>query len=345
MLTEETRAVLKWGGILLAIALLGFTSYNILRSVFFPKKEAPPTVTFGKLPPLVMPQSVTDRKLSYSLTTIDGELPKFPDRTDVFTIVEPQPTLLGLDVAHERAASGGFATSGASLSDTLYYWKDDSSIGRELFFDTVSFNFAIKSNFAASPDVLSARDLPNESSAIEQAQSFLADMDSFPADIDVNKTKTSLFSIENQTLVPATSLSTTQVIRVDFYQKDINNIPIYHPHPPHSTIYVHVASTGDTRLYDKGNIVEAGFTYQEAASPSATYPIKTAKQAFDDLQSGKAYIASYFGSDDSVNISQVSLGYYLSDSRQQYLLPIVVFIGDEGFFAYVSAVMDEWIRK
>ena len=36
---------------------------------------------------------------------------------------------------------------------------------------------------------------------------------------------------------------------------------------------------------------------------------------------------------------------YLENKEQNFLMPVVVFEGDNGFIAYVSAVTDEWINK
>ena len=68
-------------------------------------------------------------------------------------------------------------------------------------------------------------------------------------------------------------------------------------------------------------------------------------EAFSELQEGKAFIPSNSNNANISNISirNVLLGYYMGENRQDYLLPIVVFEGDNNFIAYVSAVKDEWI--
>ena len=68
-------------------------------------------------------------------------------------------------------------------------------------------------------------------------------------------------------------------------------------------------------------------------------------QAYDELKSGNAYVGSYFGSGKSVSITKVSLAYYMGRTRQNYLYPVYVFEGTDGFTAYISALDDAWTVK
>ncbi|MCL5432856.1 MAG: hypothetical protein M1524_01950, partial [Patescibacteria group bacterium] len=77
----------------------------------------------------------------------------------------------------------------------------------------------------------------------------------------------------------------------------------------------------------------------------ATYPIKTADESFSDLQRGDAYIVSYDGTDPNIKIKNVYLGYYLGDTEQDYLMPIVVFEGNDNFVAFISAIKNEWLGE
>ena len=113
---------------------------------------------------------------------------------------------------------------------------------------------------------------------------------------------------------------------------------MYYPRPPYSTInFLIVGDTIDP-------VVEAQFFHQDIAETGETYPIKTADQAFEELRNGKGYIASFFGTSTTVKIKDVTLGYYISDRPQEYLMPIIVFHGDNDFIAYVSAVQNTWIK-
>ncbi len=240
------------------------------------------------------------------------------------------------------------------LSDTVYMWSESTSPFKRITVDTVNMDFTLTSSYLGDQNVLSAQNLPDENGAIGMAQGFFSQMNSFPQDIDSSKTKTTLYAIDNNVLVPATSISTTQVIRVDFYQQDRNKMAIYYPQAPFSTINALIASGNNG-----AQIVEAHYAGKQIDDNiRATYPIITAQEAYQRLQNGQAYIANYY--DPSlvdpqsaftsppklVNITDVELGYYLSDEiKQLYMMPIIVFTGDNGFTAYVSAVQDQYLNK
>ena len=119
-------------------------------------------------------------------------------------------------------------------------------------------------------------------------------------------------------------------------------MPILYPHPPYSTmsLWIAVGQAGP-------QVVTANFTHQTintTPETEATYPIKTAEEAFEELKNGKAFIASYNGSATDIAITNVFLTYYLGEQPQEYLMPLIVFQGDNGFLAYISAVRDEWVK-
>ena len=92
-------------------------------------------------------------------------------------------------------------------------------------------------------------------------------------------------------------------------------------------------------------VVNARFFYQKSTDKSATYPIKTAEEAFEELKNGKGRVVSQNGNDLNIVIKNVYLGFYSEGKLQDYLMPVIVFEGTNDFIAYVSAVKDEWIEK
>ena len=159
-------------------------------------------------------------------------------------------------------------------------------------------------------------------------------------DLDTSKTRTILLSVKDGQLLAATSQGSTRAYRINFYQKDINNLPIFYGKPIESNINLIV--TGGT---DGPQIVRANYSMQRVSGESSTYPIKTSGAAFEELKEGKAYIASYYGAGNSIKIKDIFLAYYMGEKEQDYLYPIVVFEGNDGFLAYLPAVTDEWISK
>ncbi len=337
----ESRVILKWGGIILAvliIILLVFRGGAALRKALFPTPPAPPTVSFGKLPLVIFPSNVSDKDFNYSLDTVTGALPTFPDRIKVYKMSPIPPDLLALKKAKSKVSSVGFTNPELPVSAKVYQWNSDDPLNRSITMDIFSTDFALSSTFISDPVVTSAINLPDPQTAIATGQEFLSSMSSFPDDIDTTKTKTLLFSINNNTLTPATSVSNSRVIEVDFFQKDINGLPIYYPKAVNSTMNVLVVGGRD-----HPQVAQVNFSHQSVSDESGTYPIKTAKEVYDLLKQGRGYIASYFGVATDISIKNVFLAYYIGDKKQQFLFPIAVFQGDNGFFAYVPVVTDEWI--
>ncbi len=341
--TQETKTIFTWITIAIAalILLIGvFRFGRVIKEYFFPTPLPPPSVAFGKLMPLTFPKNATDNHLLYVLDTISGTFPNFPDRATINRLEKPVPNFLDLKRAQDRVSQIGFTTNGIALSNTKYLWNEQTSPFRKLTFDIVSSNFTISSNYLFNPDMLQNKNLPDQTNAPAIASSFLAKVSLLPNDIEPTKTKTMLLKVENGTLVSATSQSTAQLIRVDFFQKDVNSLPIYYPDPLHATISLFL-----TGGQFEPQVIQSAVFHQTVDTSSTTYPIKTASTAYQELQKGGGYIASYFGNSNTVRIKNIFLAYYLGDTAQDYLMPIIVFEGDNGFFAYVSAVTNAWLQS
>ena len=322
--TTKTKLTLKWLSIslvylsiLLVVIRIGFA----IKERLLPTAPPPPTVTFGKLSPLSFPNSATDKNLTYSIDTISGFLPSVPPQVKVYGMKKTKPQFLALDIARQKVASAGFRSSEARLSENWYRWTDQGYPSREITFNIFSNDFTISSPFLSDPIAhLFANNFSNQKSAINTAQNLLSATASFPNDLDLKLTKTLYYSItEDGSLNPETNISSAQVIRIDFFQKSIDDLPIYYPNASTSTINVLVAN-----LQNQPLIIGANYNHQAISTTAHTYPIKSAVQAFVELRDQKAYIVSYFGENTNISIRNVFLGYYIGHERQDFLMPIVV---------------------
>lgn len=90
-ISSETKFVIKWGGIVFIVFLVIYFGIKIGKNInqkLHPTLPPGPTVSFGKLPPIKFPASAIDKKLTYSVDTLSGKLPIFPDRIKVLKINE-----------------------------------------------------------------------------------------------------------------------------------------------------------------------------------------------------------------------------------------------------------------
>ncbi len=337
--SKTFRHILVIGLLIVVGIFILTTTINIFKNSH-PAPPPAPTVSFGKLPTIVFPQSVTTAKLQYNLDTLSGNLPQFPDRATVFVIQQPQPTLLSLNTATTIVGQMGYTGTPIKVSDEYYKWVNTDDLPKTLLFDIYTNNFAITSSFQSDSNIQQAINLPNQNGAISTVTTYLQAATLLPTDIDANKTKATLLSLNNGQLISATSLSKTQIIQVDLFQNDVAGLPIFYPQPTHSTMNLYVAGGVSVP-----QIVLANFNHQTVSSQKATYPIITAQQALDLLKQGQGYIASYSGTDTTISITNIVLGYYMSDKSQQYLEPVIVFEGSNGFYAYVPAITNAWIHN
>ena len=338
---KEAKIILKWGGISLLII---FLVLNFGRFVTFIKENLtpppPPQASFGKLPPIPFPNQQKEN-IIYSLDTLSGFLPNFSDRAKVYKITPNPPTLLAFDRVQEKVAQIGFNSKGTQIAQDVYQWVDQgSTFQRRITINIFSSDFTLSAPYLITPSLQALENSNEQNSAIEKAQSFFSGLSLLPEDIDHEKTKVTLYSIEKSTLTPTSKISNAKIVRVDFFQKDLENFPIYYEKGIASTINLLIGKENNQL-----EVVEARYFHKNISENSSTYAIKSASEAFAQLKQGKAHIASISSDALEIAIKKVLLGYYIGEDHQDFLMPIVIFVGENDFVAYISAVRDEWIRN
>ncbi len=339
--TSKVRSITKWVGTILGVLsliLIGVRGFAIIKDRFAP--PPPPTSAYGILPQIPFPKNTTDKKFTYKIDTLTGLLPTFPDRAKVYKTLSRKPDLLALSRMQERVSQVGFDARGIALSESTHQWSDNDSTNRKIVANIFTSDFTLSSSFIQNSAIQTFSSNDDLNTAIEVAQDFLVRMSLLPEDIALGETKASFFFLANSNLVPVESVKNTTIIRVDFFQKDVDKLLIYYPKPKESTMNFLVA-----KIQDETQVVAANFYHQDISTDFATYPIKTAEEALSELKQGKAYIASFSDDNKVVLIKNISLGFYLGEKEQEHLIPIAVFEGENGFFAYVSLIRDEWISK
>lgn len=344
--SKETKQIIKWLGVVTVgfiVLLMAIRISVYVKDLLFPQPPPRATVAFGKLQRQIFPQNVTTQSFIYTVNTLTGSLPLLKSQVKVHRMTIPEPDLLVLNKFNQQVSQAGFSPGYVQISDKVFEWKSNqniSTLDRRIRINIVNYDYTITSPYMNDSAVLSAKNLPVESKAKLTAQSFLTSMNTLPTDIDLSKTKTNLFAIQNGKLTRATSLSNSQIIEVDFEQNDIDKLPIYYENPNSSNISLLIGGGGF-----QGQVVAGSYVHQAISNDAATYPIKTADEAFSELKQGTGYIASYFGTSSNISITNVFLAYYIGSQPQDFLMPVIVFQGDNGFYAYVPAITGEWINN
>lgn len=237
--TDKTKTLLKWGGIVTVTAITLFLVYKgaiFLKQIYFPAPRQAPTVAFGKLPPLAFPKQSVKQKLTYTVDTIDGKLPtyldeekKLRDRMKVYRINHNALTLLSLQSARNVAHQAGFIGNGIQIDGNVYRFIRPDTLPKTLDFDIVDKNFTLTSRFPFNEDILKAASVPNQITAVNQTTTLLQALNDFPTDIDTKRTKVQMLKLKNGILFDAQDLTEAQILRVDYFQKNLDTFPIYYP--------------------------------------------------------------------------------------------------------------------
>ncbi|MSU26255.1 MAG: hypothetical protein EXS44_03275 [Candidatus Levybacteria bacterium] len=335
---EKIKKISKYVAIIFTALIFTIWIIPIVKQAkenLFPAPPMPPTVSFGKLPPIIFPKINEKKTYTYNIETLSGKLPQLPITTKVHTIINPMQSLLLLKKSIRDANSVNFTSSPIYISELEYKWDNKNNPKQSLFLNILYRNFTITNNNSDILDPLE-KTKPSRDESIKAVQLLVNSLNHNSTDIDYTKTNYTYYKIENNIPMEIKNTANMQLIKINLFQNKINNLPIYYENPPYSTMNF---------LIDKNNEILSGeFFHYSPKEENATYPIKLAELAFEELKKGKAYIP-YYGKVNKILIRNIFLAYYLGKENQQYIQPIIVFEGDDNFFAYVSAVSDEWVQN
>lgn len=338
--TREGRLFLKVGGVIFAVLMVLFIFIrggSMMRDLFFPKPPPPPVQEFGKLPKIKFPPN-NFTAISYTVNTVDGQLPKFPDRVNIYKIKTGSPDLLALEQAKNTLDSENFVEGQLKITDTIYRWTQ-SDTGVVIEYNTVDHNFTISSNYLTNPNLVSTDQLPSEDSITSDIKTFLSRIKEDTDNLDFDNAKVEYLEQQGTDLVAAQNLGLARFARVTIPQNKIDDLETVYSNPEKS-LTSFIVSYPDSHFTVLQGIF---FNYQIDTDQKSDYPIKSPEQALEDLKAGNAFIDNPQNL-NTVEITGVSLNYYLSKENYGYILPVYVFKGI-NFEAYVSALPDASIES
>lgn len=335
--TKETRLILKIAASVIGIGVLGyflFQGYILFRKLTSP--PPPPVQAFGALPHLVFLTPATPG-LTYIIDTTNGELPALPDRANVYKLVPPEPSLLDLENSKNNLRQGNFTDNQIKITDTLYQWSQERT-GVIIQYDIVSDNFAITSNYLTNPNLATNGLMPDKDRIVEDTLRFLSSIGANTSKLNPKLAVVDYLQLSNGVLVEPENLGSAKYAKVTFYQDNIEDLPIVYDGANTSSINFIVSYPGSLQILE-GQFFQNQINLEEKSD----YPIKTAQQALEDLKQGKGYMENPQDL-TTVSITDAKLQYYLGKNAKDYLLPVIVFTGTDGFHGMVEAIPDSSLQ-
>lgn len=338
-----TRRTINW----LILAVMCYFILRIFWGVFvavwlavFPPQGPPPDHRFGKLPALVFPkQASPSGQLTFRLETIEGSVPRASDAATVYFMPKASANLLALPKTQTFAQKLEFDPTPHQESKNIYRFDDPEFTLRKLKYDIVSNHFILRYGFDQDTGLFSDRVLPDADGAKTNAVGILQTYDLWNENLARGTQTVTYLKIVSDQLVATTSLSAADAVRIDFFRQPIAGLRVYPPNPDESP----VAFIFSGSSISKKQLIQFAYDFWSIDyENAATYTLKPSSQAWQELQSGGGFIARLPKTGNMATIRNVFLGYYDSYDPQFYLQPIFVFEGDNGFIAYVPAVVKDW---
>lgn len=347
-LTESafyTRKYIRWG-------IIGIILFTILRMLFglflnYLRQAFPPVIkpnnAFGRLPTINFPKTASiSAQLEFSLQTIQGTLPEVAKTANVYFMPKARANLLSLSRAQSLVGKVGFTTTPRQIATTVYRWVDLKNALRTMEMDIVSNQFTLNYLYAHDLPLFNEKNIPSPNEAGNETVSFLQSLNLNTPDIDTKQPKVGYLKLVGNQLFPTTSQSQADAAKVDYFRKNYDGLKMLTDKNNEGNISFIL---GGSKRSDQRLLYVKYQYWPIEAQTVAIYKLKTSQQAWEELVAGKAYLANIPDPNlTKIAITNVSLAYYDGSQAQLFMQPIIVFEGEGGFAAYVSAVAPPWIE-
>lgn len=340
------RLLVRYGLAFLVFLMVGRVLLNAFVAYWkatHPEPPPPPTVGFGILPNLQFPpQDQEEKPASYTLETAYG-LQEITDRAKVFLITKATANLLADDRVKQIASVYGFIFTPELIDDQTYRFTKNAPLDMSFEISAVDFSFSLASNFLSRPDLLTTSGrLPEEFEAIDRVKKFVGSANLLEADIATSSGQVSFLRSIGGELKPAFSLSDSNFLQIDLNRSPIDQkYNVYTSDPNRGVISAKISAA----FTGNNSVVEMDYNYRRVDYLNfETYPIRSAKAAWNLVQSGEAYTINGQNLREAV-VREFELAYFDSFEEQKYLQPIYVFKGDGGFMAMVPAIDPNYLSR
>lgn len=313
--------------------LLVMAYWKQITTALFPPPPPPETVSFGILAPYDMSDGVRPKgKIDFRNQTITGNLPAdLPTKAKVFAVAAKIPSFAAEQNIKTKARSLGFKQEPSSINGSVMEFIGEDDSRKNLTFDTLTGHFTL--SYKLEPSLITEKPTSEQDSqAVSNGFFRFMDLnfDVFP----IEKTTAKKLRFEGNNIFEADSLVNSDMIEVDYNFGEIDKLPTFFIKKDVTPVFSIVANS--KVVYAKNSSVN--FEIFKFAS----YPVKPVSRAWDELNAGVGYYNSDPGT-KTVDIVDIKLGYVITTKDNSYIQPVFIFIGRDGFLAFVGAVSDAWV--
>lgn len=338
-----TRNAILITSLVLFFGMTGFIGYKIWYNFYYlpnlPPVEEKPDTKFGILPFPDFPKTfVSSSNFTYSLDTTTGGLPKIGDEgfeklIKVYFILKPYATFLSPDRSQALAEKFGINLAPEILNETTYRFTEQKEYAIKTLtvnLDTGNFTYTKEATF--SGEIVS-----DDNQLVSDFKNTLEKLAVLKTELKEGRTKVVLLKKQGDSFVETNLRTESQAVQISLWPAAIDKKSIFTPDFNKSLVSGVIKNSAN----DLENYLSLDFTFWPVDQTTfATYPLKAADQAFEDLKSGKGVVVLE-PKKPQVSITSIYLGYYLSQNYTPYLLPIYIFEGPQ-FVSFVSAIDSEF---
>lgn len=345
-LSEFSYYVRKFGPVAVIGFILFIVFYMIIQLIIGSISNRPVQQIyqppFGQLPPVTFTHSIEyPPAFTMTIDNIEGRPITATSSANIYFTPTPR-TRFGYQQTigfMARAVGIDPESNQFTINGTSANYNDGI---RNLNIDIQTFNFDFDLDITKVPTVFNETYIPDQNTIVEEAKSFLRQMNKFSPRIAQGSQNIIYLQYDSTTndFIVAEDPLQANVVEVDFFQPDLGPFPLVSPTFYNSHNYVTMIFRQEGPLIIKAQV----HTVEPDFATGGVYPIKTGDQAWSELQNRLGTIVSPSKGTTNIIVRDMFLAYYDSDTYQPYLMPVYVFLGDDGFAAYVSAVAPEYIQ-
>lgn len=297
---------------------------------------------FGKIKKPYLLEASPSSGLQFKLDTIEGVPTTATSTAKVFFLPPPQVRFGYKEKVFLIAKTLGFNTEATNSYRLVNNQAIFNEPKQKLLVDIRNFNFSYRYFFETDRELINQALTPENQESQSKAVDFLQSIDAYPQEFTQGETNVIFFRYNpnNKTMAQLKDNIKSNLVEVDFYRPKIEGVPIVSPKFFNSQHYVLMMFTKDGRA----RMLRSEVRFLEKSDAQVgVYPLKTGEEAYAELTSGKGMVVSNPQDRKNIVLRKMFVGYLDPDTYQDYLEPVYVFLGDDNFVAYVSAVSNEFL--